>query len=265
MSAFHAVSITDIIRAGGSLTVRVNGHNHRVRSDYPVVLRFNPNTGTRGLSMGTDSDTFMPNPNQGWFVYRQFADFVTLTLPPGYGGGPLGKLETDGAYGLCVIESEDKDAETWPVDPRLLVSHSFEFREDTGVDQVDIVQSDHFPAEFSINGKLPSEFYLTTVAIHQRETQIAPSNNPHYRIVNSATAIICFRQANGLASERCDLWAVAGEGCYTVSFPFLKMPLASLFSPWAGETPTIAFEYTEARTTHVQTQIVIRLTGAVRW
>lgn len=263
MGALYSIASADIIRAGGRVTVKVNGWKHRIRSDYPVVLKFNPRGGIRS-QLSSDTETFLPNPAQAWYVYHKYCDTIELSLPgPGFGAG--GKSEVEGFNGFCIIESEDQDADLLPIDPRLLATHCYSFYEDTGVAQVDIVQADFPIASWLINGKLPSEFFVASVSVHKRDSSIAPVNNPHYQMLDGTSEITCFRQANGAAGERNDLWSVAGAGAYTVSFPFLKMPLAALLAPWSVETPTIAFEYTENRTTHMQSQIVVKISGAVRW
>jgi len=267
MAAVYSFSSGDLLRAfvanGIGVRARVDGDVHRIRCDFPVDILAD---GVPISVRSRDSESFQPNPGAiGSFVLRRPVKEFTIKHRTDWGSTYALAV---GRYGMVSIESVSlaDDLELLPIDPRDLPSHTYYFFEDTGVTQLDIVQSDHpFGAEWTINGRLPRAFYLASVSVCKRESGNPSQANPHYALADGTTEITCFRQANGGASEREDLFSVAGMGAYTVSFPFLKIPLASLLSPWQAESPTIAFEYTENRTTSFQSQIQTKLTGAVLW
>jgi hypothetical protein len=270
VSAYHAISNVNIIKAGGSVTVAVNGYTHRIRSDFPVNLTFND--GSSRIVFGSDSEAFQPNTAGGWFILCKQLSTITLTLPAGFGGSGVPLTQAKGHYGLCVIETEERyrggngeSSEPWPIDPRLLSTHAYQFYEDTGIEQVGVVQSDHALASWQINGKLPTEFFVTAVSVSMYEVEIQPQGNEQYTLIDGTSRVTCIRQANGTPDEREDLWSVSGMGAYTVPFNYMKMPLAALLAPWASETPTIALEYTENRSDHQKRILNTVITGAVRW
>jgi hypothetical protein len=264
MASYHAISNSDIIRAGAGLagaTLRVNvqGVRHRIRSDFPVEISFD---GKRRAIVGGDTDAYRPNLSSPSFVFEGWCKEITLRLMPGFGAAGIN--EAKGWYGLCVIESEDDLAfRQDPTDPRLLSPHCYTFIEDSGVTQASITQADFPIAEWLINGRLPSEFYLTQVSCHRRDTEIAGAN---YQLMEATSEVTCFRQAV-TGGDREDLWSAAGTGpAWCASFPFLKMPLAALMGGWqAGDVTYLSFEYTQFRSAHMQSQIIMKLSGTVRW
>lgn len=262
MAGIFAISSPDLVRAGtGGADFLVDGDLFKIRADIPCDFLFDGYPVTPDF---IDSQQFQSNPSLNCFTVRKPAKRITVKLAAGWGS--TGYAQAVGRYGLVVIEAVDTKSDAMRfenVDPRFLPTHCWTHVEDTGVAQFQVVQADYPLADWLINGKLPREVFITSVAVHQRESQIIPTNNPQYQLINGAVAATWLRQANGGASEREDLFAVAGVCPYTVSFPFMKFPLAALLSPWQAETPTIAVEMTENRTTHVQSQIIHQITGAV--
>lgn len=243
-----------IIKAGGEIVFDVRGASlHRIRSDFPAIVLF-------------DGSPVSPEglvPAGIWHTVRRDARFLIVRLAAGYGAA--GATEAYARHGALVCESVSGDQLLpEPVDPRLLPPHCYEFAQTIGDAAVGVVGISQVESNWHINGKLPTEIYVTGVSWLRR---IASTLSPAGA---GSAALLTLLKTNTPAGDQKVLLSANAAGSSTLppngggmAFDHHKLPLASLFQQYAAETPVLNWQV------HVDTvagtTLVWYVTCTVRW
>lgn len=237
----------DIFSAGGTVRLEVVGARHRIRSDFPCTLSAD---GQRIPMFGLS-----PSP---WFVLERNVRFFEISLPAGFGAASVDEAEA--RHGLFVVESVGSDQAfvDYP-QPWMLPAHTYEFSVAIPALAVGVQTLTQGVATWQVNTRLPTEFYLTGIHYLRRlDSDLTPTDTPIAGLIMSKSNLPV-GDAENLAAVTGTFGGQGGEG-----FPYTKIPLASIFSDYAGEVPVIQWQFHRGSNA-AATTLVWHVMGTVRW
>ena len=245
--SYQYTTPADIILGSGVVRLEVAGARHRIRSDFPCILSADgQNIAMLGLA---------PSP---WFILERNVRFLEVRLAPNFGGG--GQDEAEARHGVFVVESigGDQGFTEYP-EPWMLPAHCYEFSAGIPALGVGLQNVAQGVASWQVNTRLPTEFYITGLSYFRRlDSDLTP--------VSSEIAGLILSKTNVPVGDQENLLAATGSlaALCNASFPYTKLPLASLFAVYAAETPQLNWQFHRASNA-AATTLVWHLTGTVRW